>query len=332
MKTIKILWAFIFIGLVAVSCKDDEPAAVNKEKAEASFTSANDAVAADITAMMESPGYKAMNSLSALNSTANPFGRLGSVKPTDIGGQVKSILTSLRATLKSSVENGKTSGDEPFIFDETTKGVYTYNPETEQFAFAAGGDIIKILFPTEGSSTNNAVFELTAYDEEVDDFGYYNATLVEASVTIDGTLQAEIDMTASYDSYGETTKTNVHLYLNPYTVVEAFDNTSATSTTVAFSLAKGTTVIINAAITVTYTSKATGEMSRITGFVQLMNIRFEADVTQNNIVVTIKIDGANAGKIIQDETTGEPYVQYNDGSSVPFEDVFGDLTVQLDGL
>jgi len=314
-----------------MSCGKDETASLSKEDSEQAFTEVNTDVAAELSSFGTAPGFTAMNSLSTLNSEANPFGRIKSVKPSNVGVQVKTILNSFRSVLQSSVENGRVNGDVAFDFDGK-KGVYTYNFSTQQFDYASGGNIVEINFPSEGSSSNNAVFKLTAYDEVMDSFGYYNATLVQATMTVDGTLEAEIDMSSSYDSYGETTKANIDLYMNPYTFILAFDNTGASNTTYAFSFLNGTTVIIDTAITVVYSDKASMAMSRITGYFQLMNIRFEADITENNQVVIIKVDGANAGTIVPDETTGEPYVQYNDGTSVPFETVFGDLALQLGNI
>lgn len=347
MKTIKTLLFFLIFGLAAMSCGSDEPAKVSADKAAAEFSSANDAVAADLAAFMEAPGFTAMGSLSSLNSAANPFGRMKSVNREDVRNQINAGLYGIRSILLGSTENGRISGDQPFDFDGK-KGVYTYNFDIQDFEFASGGSIVEIHFPTtEGVAVNDGVFKLTAYEEISTPNGddLYSPTLVQATILVDGTKEAEIDMTAGYDDTDSMNKVDLYLYVNPYTVDLNFDDSKSTSTSFAAALSKDNSVIIGAGISVVFMTSDKQDPKTVNGYFQLMSIKFiiNVDATNQNaqdindiIKITIKIDGANAGKVVfeQDAVTGElvPYVKYNDGTTELLETLFANLETQLGGL
>jgi len=346
MKTNKIHLFVIIIPLFMMSCGSDEPAKVSPAKAEAAFNAANDQIATELAAFYEAPGFTAMNSLSSLNSSANPFGRMKSLKRTEVKDQLKSGLYSLRSMLLSSAAEGRVSGDEPFNYNEK-KGTYTYNFETDDFDYTAGGSIVKILFPTENSLTNDGEFQLTAYQEKSTPNGddMYSITLLQATIFVDGTKEAEIDLDASYGSDDDMEKVDLYLFLNPFTVDLNFDDSKSTATSFSASLSKSGDVIIGFGLDVVFQTADKDEPKSVNGHVQLMNIRFVIKIDTSNpnandindlIDITIKIDGAVAGKVIfeQDSLTGElvPYVKYNDGSTELLETLFDNLATQLEGI
>ena len=147
MKTSKNLLSVFCISVCAglMSCGGDETPSVSAENAKIAFSTTNQDLAQDIGSMLEAPGYTAMNSLSSLTSSSNPFGRMASFKRNEVKAQIKSSMYALRTTLLSVAANGRVNGDEPFNYN-AKKGVYTWNSGTETFD-RTDSDIIKFSFP-----------------------------------------------------------------------------------------------------------------------------------------------------------------------------------------
>lgn len=332
-----------------MSCGNDEPASVSADNAKAAFDNANNTLASELGAIADAEGVTAINSLASISGSDDPFpfGRVSSYKRDNVRDQIKSSIFAFRAILVNSASaNAKIRGDMPFDFDDR-KGTYTYNPELDIFVPALGGDIITILFPTEGSLTNNAEFRLADYAEEEIEIGDYSPTLVDASLLIDGVVVAELDLDVEYGDDGEPVFADIVYFLTPYSVELKFDDKAPTSTSASETLSKNGETLIGVSLEATFqsASKNEEEVKKIIGSLQLMNIKFIVTINAediqnatdyNDIVdIKIKVDGGNAGSIvIEEDQDGEPvpFVRYNDGSTESLESLFEDLETELEAL
>lgn len=351
MKKNKVLlfvsYATIIGGLM--SCANDGPESMSASDAKSAFSAVNTNLSASLDELADNTGFEALNSFTGITNSTSPFGKIAPDKPKDVRKQIKMTLAAIRSRLVSSASTARIAGDEPFDYN-AKKGIYTYNFQTESFSRTGDSDIIKILFPTEGSTTNNAEFRLSAYQEVATPNGdeLYSPTLVDATVLVDGVVQAEVDLTAQYGADGQAVYANFSVSLTPYTFNLTLDDRNSSTSSVSESLSKAGKILIGFELKATYNSslKSDENISKVNGNVQLMNIKFvfsvEAEDLQNAddisdiIQIGIKIDGKSAGKIVfeMDDTTGEPvpFVQYKDGSKELLSSVFEDLIVQLNGM
>lgn len=339
----------LLVGLM--SCGDDEPSSVSADKAKAAFDAASQNLANELGSIADAEGFTAMNSLSSVSGSGGPFpfGRMSSYKREDVRDQIKSSVSAFRSILvNSSAANSRVSGDQPFDFNGK-KGTYTYNPELDNFDVDLGGDIITIIFPTEGSATNNAEFRLADYAEEATPYGdeAYSPTLVDASLLIEDEVVAELDLDVEYGSDDQPVFADITYFLTPYSVEIKFDDKASTTTSGSETLSKNGETLLGVSLEVTFQSSAKDEeaVKKVTGTLQLMNIKFIVNVnaedmqTANNyndiIDIKIKVDGGNAGSVILEQgQDGEPvpFVKYNDGTTDSLQSLFEDLALQLEGI
>jgi hypothetical protein len=260
------------------------------------------------------------------------------VKPKDVRGYLKTSVTSLRSVItNASSGNKRVSSSEPFDYN-AKKGTYTWNA-ANQLWDKTEGTIIKIIFPTEGalSTNNNAEFQLTAYSETLftDEWGTeYNPTTIEATLNVGGAKKAEIDLAAEYGDYGEPKLIDLYLFFDPFTIELNLDDKKPLASSISASLSKNSTTLIGFGVTVAYDDESKDEISivKVTGYVQLLNVRFVANMTESEQTITIKVNGDTAGTVVFDEVTGEPLVRYTDGTTEPLSELFTSLQTEFEGL
>jgi hypothetical protein len=342
MKTLRTLLVIFFFSLLVASCGDDEQK-VSPAKTKAAFENVNATLASDLSDLQSSPGFSAMGALADLTSTSSPFGRLKSVGPKDVKAYLKTSITSLRSVITNAASgnNAKVSGSEPFDYN-ANKGTYEWNGEgwtkTE-------GTIIKIIFPTEEGQPNNAEFQLTAYEEVAitGEFGTeYNPTLIEATLNVDDVKRAEIDLEAEYGNSGEPKFINLYLLFDPFTIELDLNDKNTLSSSVSVSLSKSGETLVGFGVTLNYSDASKDEESiiKVSGYVQLLNVRFVAVLDENSQHIYVKVNGDSAGEIIfvteTDPDTGflhdVAYVKYNDGTQEPLSDLLADLEAQWESL
>ena len=351
MKQNKVLLYVTYAAMLGglMSCGNEGPESMSASEAKAAFSEVNTNLSASLDELSGNTGFEALNSFTGITNSTSPFGKVAPHKPKEVRRQIEKTLAAIRSRLVSSASNERIAGDEPFNYNEK-KGVYTYNFQTESFSRTADSDIIKILYPTEGSTTNNAEFRLSAYQEIATPNGdeAYSPTLIDATVLVDGIVQGELDLTAQYGTDGQTIYAKFSVSLIPYTFDLTLDDRNSSTSSVSESLSKSGKTLIGFEVKATYNSsvKSDENISKVSGYIQLMSIKFVFSVEAEDLAdanditdivrVSIKIDGKNAGKIVfeMDETTGEPvpYVKYNDGSQELLSSVLEDLIIQLDGM
>lgn len=343
------LFGFVAIlsALIMLSgCGDDGPGSASKDETLAAFDDLNVNLTEELGSFQESEGALAFGRLSELTSGSNILPSLGlrtqntkSIKETRayIKEQMDNISILVRNT---TLSNARTSSSEPFDYNES-KGVYTYNPEIGDFERTDDSNIIEILFPTEGSETNNAKFQLNAYQEIEAPVGYYNPTVVKATLFVDDVKEFELDLSMNYNNLGDPVKGNVLYFVNPFLLTVTFDDSKTTSSSFTQTLTKNGTTLIGFGASVSYANaeKLEDDITSASIYIQLLNVRFVLNANinqQTEPTIVVLVDGKNAGFIYIefDETTGSetPYIQFNDGSSEPLENVLGDLIGTLESL
>jgi hypothetical protein len=330
-----VIVAILFVGLS--SCGSDGPGSMNQGQAQAAFSSVNENLAASLDELANAPGAEALNSFAGVAGSIAPFGKV-SYRHKEIREQAKLSLTTLRSMVHFGA-NGVPQQEGPFIFDDH-KGKYYWNPNTETFDMDGESTVIQMYYPTEGSETNNAEFKLSGYTETLvgDE---YNPTFIDATVLVDGDIQAELDLEASYNNETyEPEFIDLSISLTPFTWSVKLDDRPSTTTSVSESLSKSGTALIGVGLKVTYNNgdKSEENINKISGYVQLMRIKFVASLEVANLQspddfsIAIKIDGKDAGDVVLEGENMEPVIKYNNGETDSLEEVFADLAAQLEGL
>ncbi|MBS1681020.1 MAG: hypothetical protein JST48_04855 [Bacteroidetes bacterium] len=341
MKPIKFLIVAACFGLLASCSKSSSPAPLSPSDAQASLTSSNSTLSSELTSVTQTTGYTSLNTFSALTSGTgiSPFSRIAYANHNEVANQLKIALANVHVMMVHATATARINGDEPFNYNDK-KGIYTYNFNTKKFDYSSQSDIVEIKYPSDSTKkTNNADFQLTAYSEVKLSDGTYGATNVQATLSVDGTKQAEVKFTANYDDKDDPNLVSLNLYLNPYTWTIDFDNTKPTSTSESVSLSKNEKLLIGTGISATYASasdKEGGSPSSASGYIQLVDVRFTISLNMSApnanpndpntfVFITITVNGSAAGKVIFDQTDPQnpvPYVQFNDGTKTKLETLF----------
>jgi hypothetical protein len=349
MKQQKLILPIFLLGALWLlsSCGDDEPGKASKDEVKGALQTVNDQVSADVNSFTTSSGYTAMNQLSVLTDESNPFGRKSAHKREQVIENLKAGVYAIRGMLKHSTNQARVIGDEPFDF-ESNLGTYEWNFQEEVFIRTGDSEIIEILFPTEGSETNDAKFKMTAYEEIATPNGdeAYSPTLIMASIEVDGTKELELNAEVQYNDEDQPVKGDIYYFVNPFALEVSFDDTKSKSSSFSQTLSKSGKVLIGFGANVSFSdaSKDESSVSSASAYVQLLNVKFvmSARMSQtaediNDILnISVRVDSKEGGKVVleQDLTTGEfiPYIKYNDGSTELLSDILEDLSLELEGL
>jgi hypothetical protein len=343
------------------SCdKDDEKNSSEFSKADAQgkITAFNASATKDLQDLAKAEGLEAIVDLTTLTGSDDPFGGRVSTDKKKLRSFLRRKGHSFRTIIdKKYSKFGRTNGDAPFDFDSNT-GVYTWHADTEEFAKTGESEIIQILFPTEGSATNNAELQIIAYEEikrfDADiEMDTYEPTLIKASLLVDGTQAASLDLDVEWDANGFPLTADLSASVVPFTATVSFDVTAADKNTLSASLLRDQKTLFSTSITVLYSNpaKAEGDLKTISGFVQLVDLKLEGsvdvegmdndgeDVDFNKYVkLELKSENKKVGDIIfvKEVVDGVEesvaYLEYADGTKEKLEDVLKPVTDELDQL
>jgi hypothetical protein len=341
------------IGLA--SCNDDDSGSkLSKDDAKGKIEEFNSTAVSDLQELSNADGMAAVKDLFNLVDTDDPFtGRIGTDKKSikrffrEKGKDFKTIF------IPRSI-NGRTA-DDAFDFN-SKKGIYTWNAEQNVFTVTGESDIISILFPTEGSSTNNAELQITAYtekefyDEEYQEY-YYNPEVLKAGLFVNEVKVASIDLDIEWNDDAFPTAVDVTLFVSPFTANITFNGTSTTST-LATSLKKNDDILVATNVTVKFDdeSKSSESINTVTGYVQLKNMKIQgsidvkaADQSETGdlneyIHLALYADNSKVGdivfvkEVVDDNEEFVPYLKYNDGSQEKLEEVLQPVVDELNAL
>ncbi len=332
------------------SCdKDDNNngSQLSRTDARAEISAFNTATKSSLQNLANADGLLAVKDFFQLVSEDDPFGRIGTDEKKirdflrDKGAEFKKVF------LPAGASKGRVGDDNGFDF-ESNKGVYSWDEEAGEFVFTGDANIIVIFFPTNESSANNAELRISAYEEVLvtDEYGdsYYQPVTLVASVFVDATKVAQLDLDMDYDAGGFPVAADVSLFVAPFTASFAIDVTGATSSTVYVSLKEGQEVLTAASLTVKYTDASKNEesVSSLEGYVQVKNLKLQGSVnllstsTDFNDFVKLALYANNkkVGDIVFETKNGQQVasIRYADGTKEKLEDLLQPVLDELDAL
>ncbi len=351
--TQKLLSAAALVVLIGISaCNDDEGTGqLSKEDAKARLDEFNAGASGDLQGFADADGVQAIKDFFDLTQTDDPFGRMSVDK-----GKFRAFFSEKGRAFKSIFVKGPAFGrTKGAISFEEHAGVYAWNPELGEqgeFELIDESNIIIILFPTEGSQTNNARLEISAidevevYDEEWDEYRYELAEL-KATLDVNQTEVASIDLEIEWDELGFPLSGSVTLAVSPYTASVSFNDAASTSSSITASFIKGDRTLIAISVTANYTddSKSEESLSNLDGYVQFLDLKVqgsinvaaadEQEVDWNEIVdVALYHNTDKLGDIVfvMENEEPVPYLQYADGSTEKLETVLKPVIDEIQAL
>jgi hypothetical protein len=352
--TQKLLSAAALVVLIGISaCNDDEgPAQLSKEDAQSRISEFNSTASGDLQGFADADGVQAIKDFFNLAQTDDPFGRISVDK-----GKFRAFFREKGKAFRSIFVKDEALGRTQtgvFNFEEHA-GVYAWDPllgEQGEFKLIDESNIIIILFPTEGSETNNARLELTAYsevefyDEEFDEYRYEPAEL-KASLFVNQTKVASLDLVIEWDALGFPLSGSVTLEVAPYKATISFNDAAATSSSISASFIKGDRTLIATSVTANYSddSKSEESLTTLEGYVQFLELKVqgtinaaaanEQEVDWNEIIdVALYHNNDKLGDIVFVMENDEPvaYLQYADGSTEKLETILQPVIDEIEAL
>jgi hypothetical protein len=354
----KLLSVFALAGILGLaSCSSDDDGGssslVSKDEAKTKITSFNSTAKADLQDLQDIEGLKAAQDFFDLANADDPFGRVAADHKKfraffrEKGKDFRSVFAKANA-------GGRTAADEPFNY-EGNLGEYAWNSELQEFEKIKGSSIISIAFPTEGSNTNNARLELTAYsevqlvDEEWGDT-YYEPEVLKAALYVDDAKVVGLDLDVEWDEQGFPLEATIDITVTPFKLTVAFNTKGNNSNSLSVSLLRNQDTIVATSITVTYkdASKSEDAVKTIDGYVQLRNLKLQGninaeaanngqgEVNLNDFVKLALYDGNQklADVVFEEDKNGAvvAYLQYADGTKETVEDALKPVMDEIDAM
>ena len=336
-------WALVLPSLILFSCEDDSETTenVNPDQAKLEISMLADQMSSDIMQLTESDGVNGALDLLYLLEDFD-----FSARKTDDKSVVREKLHLIASyfVYGPSARVG-TDDDEVFSFDDI-KGLYVWNPDTEEFDKSAS-EFFVVLFPTEGSATNNAELKISklklitimdSYDGYVDE--YQLPTEIEAYLKIDEVEVITLDFLVAWSTDGFPDKAEVELFVSPFTFTLGFDQSFPQKSSLVTSILLDGEAIVGVDVDVEFESTAKEEVAIVEGFVQYYNLKLAGKVEvpsfeeeENGDIndffdLELLLDDEKIGDIIFEEDLA--YVVYADGSRELLEDIIEPIVADLE--
>jgi hypothetical protein len=274
-----LLLAMVFV----VACnKDDEE--LSPADAKAGLEALNTDMSFYLDEMQDAEGILAMEALMGL--PVDPFGSTKSnVHSPVLLNMQKLLVPANYERTKIALETGL------FDFDGNV-GTYTWNSTAQDWDVAHGGTTIIINFPSEETgTTNDATITIYSYDEVAitdEEYTDYYPTELTADLTVNDIEYVNIDFAATWKTDGEPESITVTVYLNPFTFGGSFNNLG-TSANANFEIEYEETLIFAVGAGATFESSDWDNPPlNINGYIQLLNVKIQANANFKNIVAIIE--------------------------------------------
>ncbi|MBV6647136.1 MAG: hypothetical protein KI790_16885 [Cyclobacteriaceae bacterium] len=360
----KNFFLFLLAAFVLFSCseEDNQPDTGSMTPAEATALVDNSlgAVEDDIVSLVQSDGVDAMISMLDLFYDSQAFGRLEYASKDQQKQYIleqSKVLSQLFVEGVASVNSDvpEDGGDE-FGDIETTKGIYEWSFELNDFEKTGESDILVIAFPTEGSTENNAEFRLTAVEieefvESYDGYEdrYEQPTVIKADLSIDDSKFIDLDFEVDYSAEGIPVFADITMLVVPFTFSLDFDDTNSGTSSVSASISKDSELITAVSVEVIFVDAEKEEVKSIDGSVSYRALKIQGDIdvlALDNSEDGDPNDYINLALFSDDKKIGdiefvleeiEPgyedyvaYVTYSDGSKENLEDLLKSVEMEIE--
>ena len=349
----KKLITLLLVSVIAAGCNSDESENPNGQDMTSAEVSARiveigNAASADILSMVQSEGVTALLSLVELFADFDEF----SSKPD----QRKWTKEKLDIITRYFI-TGPTARvtDDDFSFDDI-KGIYEWNPNSEEFERTGESPSFIVLFPAEGSETNNAALEITDLQfvtfNEVDEWGSYQVTLptsFDGSLAVDEVTYITLTASANWLDDGLPESASVDLFLSPFRFNMNFDDSNAISSSLSASLTKEATTLMGVDLNVDFNSAEKVEPANIDGFVEYGGLKLSGNIDiagiesglydefgemkdgfnlNDYIDLEVLLDDVKVGDILVEEDI--IYIVYLDGEREILEQLLESIIAEID--
>ena len=261
--------------VVFISCdkEEDESGPLTAKEAKEELADLGENMGDMITNMENSDG---MSVFMYMTSLPDPFS-----VPNKSAGDAELFNKIEKYLLPTTILN-KLEALPNFDFNNLV-GTYTWNFISQNWdvTFGTPADKIIINFPSnETATTNDAVLTIYNYHETLIDDGYggyYSPDLISADIKVDGVKYLGLEMNATWVNDGPPSALSVDAYIMPFNFIVDFDMGSLEANLDAKIKYNGTTVF-STGVGATWASSMDDEPETISGFIQLYDVKFTANV------------------------------------------------------
>ncbi|MEP1035353.1 hypothetical protein [Ekhidna sp.] len=346
----KLVFASIMILFVLTGCQNDEEQTVdlNPDEAKEMVDGTSASLSNDIVSLVESDG---VNELMHLAQLLDDYALIG-------GRTSQKAWTKERLKIISQYfvagPSARVGANNPTTFEDI-KGLYTWNFELQEFDVEES-DFFIVLFPTDGSNTNNVEFKISnlefetiteVWEDIVDE--YEVPSLIEAHLKVDDITIVELSYNVKWTNDGTPEEADVSLFIDPFSFVIDFKDTFVKSTSLLASVSMSDELIASIDVDVSYETESKDDVNFVEGNVQYRGLKIEGNVdvreigedgNPNDFInLTLYSDGSKVGDIVfvlEEDTDGfqdyVPYVQYADGSQENLEDILAPVLAEIDAI
>jgi hypothetical protein len=287
MKTLRTI---LFLGVIAglavfSSCEKDEDNNLSYEEGKQALQDLDTQMSNDMDEMMNTEG---MEAVSSLNKMDDPFSSKKSERKTQ-------VISNIKAALVPGIDKEilKSSQGEPFNFNDKT-GTYTWIDSLARWDVDPTTPSNKIIinFPADSTDmdNNNATLTIHNYEEvPIETYSYtdYYPTKIVADIYVEDTKYVEIDLTASWDAYGDPTSFEATVFLKPFEFIGSMAQES-TSASVDFGISYNNEEIFSTGISATFKTDSMNLPKTIDGYLQYRAVKIDAEANVENIETIIK--------------------------------------------
>jgi len=348
MKKLLALAALITFLLPSCNQDESETGELNADDASAQINATAQQMGDDIISLVESDGANALLKLVELLDGSETIGARTSGK-----AWTKKRLDLIIQYFVNGPAS-KTSNDDPTSFEDI-KGLYEWNPELGDFDKTESQFFI-VLFPTEGSQTNNAELKIsdlqfetfTDFEDGFED-SYQVPIIIEGYLKVDEVTLVSLSFEVEWTNGGEPVKADVNLFILPFDFQLVFDDSFEASASLLASISIDGENITSIDVDVQFEDNTKEEPVYLEGSVSYravkiagnIDVRDIGDDADPNDYINLELyyDGSKLGDIVFELEEIEDgyqdyvaYVIYEDGTSENLEEVLEPVFEEIEEI
>lgn len=323
-------------SILFFACDKDEDKTLSPEEAKTELTQLTTDLKAKIAEMEETQGMQAMENLAGLS---DPFASTSkATQKTAVISTIKRFMLPIKpGKVKSDIKP-----DDRFLFDAWV-GTYTWNHTYKKWDVTSGNPSDKIIinFPTDSSgTTNDAILTIHVYEDILIGEDCM-PTDIEVDLYVNDIKIVSIDLAATWvttgDNAGEPITLDLTVFLYPFDFVVNFEQ-GTTSTSIDVAIEHNDEKFFSAGVGATYETASDTIPSNVNGYIQLFDVKFQADIDVKDLLIVIKNYATYTSEeellaAINNEIAAAVYVsgvKAADIELVKKSTVIGDITLPID--